>query len=194
MLEADCKKCTYFGDSGECRIDIRKEKIPFFPWDVLAFSFGGISLAPYVPTPCRVIRRMLFLGEVKTGDSVYDLGSGDGRIVMLAVGDFGAKAVGYEQQEDLVKKSLDKINTIHLNEKIKIIKDDLLNADLEKADVITMYLSPEGNKAVKPKLERELRSGTRVVSLEFEIQGWAVQSVDQIIDENLTYTIYVYRR
>jgi len=152
------------------------------------------SLAPYVPTPCRVVHRMLSLAEIKPGELVYDLGSGDGRIVMLATGNFGAKAVGFEREDGLVQKTVDMIHRFNLENKIKIIKDNLLNAQLDKADVVMMYLSPRGNKEIKPKLERELKSGTRITSLEFIIPGWTPQKVNKIVDNKLTYTIYVYKR
>ena len=194
LSSSECKDCTYYDAVEQCKIGIPSDRTHLSPWDILSFSFGGSSLAPYVPTPCYVVRRMLSLAELKAGEIVYDLGSGDGRIVMLAAGDFGAKAVGFECEKDLVKKSLDRIHKFHFNYEVKIIKDDLLNADIDKADVVTMYLSPGGNEEVKPKLERELKSGARVISLEFEIQGWKFHKVDKIVDAGLTYTIYVYNR
>lgn len=194
LSNSECKDCTYYDAAEQCKIGIHSDRVHLFPRDIPSFSFEGSSLAPYVPTPCNVVHRMLSLAELKTGETVYDLGSGDGRIVMLAAGNFGAQAVGFECEKDLVKKSLERIHKFHFDYEVKIIKDDLLNVDIDKADVVTMYLSPGGNEKVKLKLERELKSGARVISLEFEIQGWKIHKVDQIVDEGLTYTIYVYNR
>lgn len=137
---------------------------------------------------------MLTLTELKPGEVVYDLGSGDGRIVMLAAGKFGARAVGFELEEELVRKSLRKVLELHLEDRVKIVKDDLLNADVGEADVVTMYLSPGGIQEVKPKLERELRPRARVVSLGSEIPGWKPHRVRKVVDDNFTYTIYVYKK
>lgn len=192
LFETECKGCTFYDAVVQCKIGIDNENDQLLPWNVLSFSLIGGSLAPYVPTPCRVIRRMLSLAELRSGEVLYDLGSGDGRIILLAAVEFGARAIGLEKQEDLVEKSLDMIRKLHLDDKVKIISGNLLETDLNAADVVVMYLSPGGNSDVKPKLEHELRSGARVVSLEFEIQGWTFQKLDKIVDGGLTYTIYSY--
>ena len=192
MSEDNCNSCVYFNTTLKCKLGLHNEQSFQNLWDGLYFPFGYPSLAPFVPTPCRVIQAMLSLAELKSGEVVYDLGSGDGRIVMLASGVFGAEAIGFEQEDELVKKSINKINELQISDKAKIVKDNLLKADISKADVIIMYLSPAGNQEVKPKLESELKPGARVVSLEFEIQGWQSQKVIQIVNNSLTYTIYLY--
>jgi 16S rRNA A1518/A1519 N6-dimethyltransferase RsmA/KsgA/DIM1 with predicted DNA glycosylase/AP lyase activity len=137
---------------------------------------------------------MLSLAEVKSGDVVYDLGSGDGRIVVLAAGEFGAQAVGFELEEELVQKSLHKIRVANLENNVTIVHESFLKADLRQADVVTMYLSPTGNRETKIKLEHELHIGARVVSLEFEIPNWRPHKIEKIVDDRLTYTLYLYHR
>lgn len=193
MTFDECMECHYRNDEGKCRMGINNEKDHFALWDI-AYMGGDYSVAPYVATPCRVIREMLSIAELKPGETVYDLGCGDGRIVMLASGEIGARAVGYELESELVKKARDKILELHLEDRATIVQDDLFNADTAVADVVTMYLTPRGNEEVKPKLERELRPGTRVVSLEFEMSGWKPHRISRVVDERLTYTIYLYRK
>jgi hypothetical protein len=192
LCETECKGCTFYDAVEYCKIGVRSKNDKLSLWDVLSCSLGEGSLAPYVSTPCRVVRGMLSIAELKAGEVLYDLGSGDGRIVMLAAAEFGARAIGLEKEDDLIEKSRDAIRKLHLDDKVKIISGDLLKAELDAADVVTMYLSPGGNREVKPKLEHELRRGARVVSLEFEIQGWTLQKLDKIVDGGLTYTIYSY--
>ncbi len=193
MIYDECVECHYRADDGKCRMGINNERGYFALWDI-AYIGGGYSVAPYVGTPCRVVREMLAIAELKPDETVYDLGCGDGRIVMLASGEFGAKAVGYELEGELVTKARSKILELHLEDRAKIVQDDLFKADVASADVITMYLTPRGNQEVKPKLECELKPGTRVVSLEFEMPGWEPKKIGKIIDEALTYTIYLYEK
>lgn len=124
---------------------------------------------------------MLQFAELEPRDVIYDLGSGDARILILAVEEFKAeKAIGYEIREDLYQTSLREIHQRHLHDKVLIIKGDLYEANLSKASVLTLYLSNEANELLRPKLEKELRFGTRVVSLTFKIDGWQAS--------NLTYS------
>lgn len=191
MSEAGCNGCPYHDLKGRCKLNIYSERGDV-TWHWL--PFWSSTLAPYADTPCRVVRQMLSLAKLNPNEVVYDLGSGDGRILILAAGMFGAKAIGYELDEELANGSLNKVRSLHLQNRVKIIQEDLLNADLCNADVVTMYLSPKGNQEVKPKLERELKPGTRVVSLEFDIPGWKPNIIRKILADNLTYTIYVYKK
>lgn len=195
MSEDECANCLYCDKVGKCRVGINDEGDYFARWLRSLTYFGnGVSVAPYVATPCRVVRKMLSIAELKPSETVYDLGCGDGRIVILASGEFGARAVGYELDDDLVKKARNKVLALHLEDKATIVQDNLFNADVEKADVITIYLSPGGNQEVKLKLEHELKTGARVVSREFEIPGWKPHKVDKVIDKGLAYTIYLYKK
>ena len=128
---------------------------------------------PFVPSSTKSVRRMLTLAGVRADDLVYDLGSGDGRIVIAAVRDFNAKrAVGIERRGDLVNKARTEIQRLNLEGSIKIIHGDVLKVSISEADVVTLFLTSEGNKTLKPKLEKELKPGGRVVSLDYKISGW----------------------
>lgn len=141
---------------------------------------------------------MLLLAEVKPWDIVYDLGSGDGRLVILAAHEFGAMAVGVELREDLVKRALSKISELHLEENAKIIQDDFFRVDVSSADVITLYLTTSANKKIRPKLESDLKPGARVVSHDYEILGWTPLKVNNFCENPKlgypSHTIYVYKR
>lgn len=128
---------------------------------------------PYVPTSEETVKRMLEIAEVGPGDVVYDLGCGDGRILIMAVEEFGAKgAVGYEIRNEMYKAALSRIEYRGLKGRIRLYNEDLFEANLSEATVITLYLNGSVNDRLKPKLEREARPGTRVVSHDFEIHGW----------------------
>jgi len=128
---------------------------------------------PFIPTSLDTARRMLELAKVGPQDVVYDLGCGDGRILVMAAEMFGAKkAVGYEIRGDLCKNAELEVEAHNLGERVTVVNGDLFDADLSEATVITLYLSYGANKALEPKLRSEIRSGTRVVSHDFEIPGW----------------------
>lgn len=155
-------------------------------------------IAPYVSTPLPVVRQMLVLAELKPGEIVYDLGSGDGRVVIMAAQEFGARGVGVELREDLVRRALERVLDLGLERNVKIVQSDMFNVDLSQADVITLYLTTSANEKVKPKLESELKSGSRIVSHDYEIIGWKPQKIDKFCENpNLGYpshTIYVYKK
>ncbi len=146
------------------------------------------SLAPHVPTSEDVVRKMLELAELKSGEHLYDLGSGDGRIIIMAAKDFGATAVGVELREDLVKYTRNKIVELGLNGRAKVIHGDLLKADIKDANVVTLYLTTSANEKVAPKLESELRPRTRVVSYCFRMPNWEPTKIMNLE----TRTIYLY--
>jgi protein-L-isoaspartate O-methyltransferase len=130
------------------------------------------SLAPHVPTSEDVVKKMLELAELKIGEKLYDLGSGDGRIIIMAAKEFGAKAVGVELREDLVQFTRKKIEELGLTGTVRVIHGDLMQADIADADVVTLYLTTSANEKITPKLEKDLRSGTRVVSFCFRVPSW----------------------
>jgi len=141
---------------------------------------------------------MLTLAEVSPGEIVYDLGCGDGRVVIMAAEKFEARAVGVEMREDLVKQALGKISEMGLDGKVKIVHSDMFKIDLTQADVVTLYLTTSANDKVKPKLESELRPGARVISHDYEILGWKPLKIDNFCENPRlgypSHTIYVYRR
>ena len=130
------------------------------------------SLAPHVPTAEDVVRKMLELAELKNGDRLYDLGSGDGRIIIMAARDFGAQAVGVELRDDLVQLTRKKIEELGLVNRVKVVHGDLMQTDIHEADVVTLYLTTTANERIAPKLEKEMRPGTRIVSFCFRMPGW----------------------
>jgi len=145
------------------------------------------SLSPFVSSLDEVVVKMLKLARLKAGELLYDLGSGDGRVLIAAARDFGASAVGVELREDLVEKSIDKICELHLEDRIHVIHGDLMDVSVADANVVTLYLSERGNKILKPKFEKELKPGARVISHSYEIRGWK-----PIYTEHRQYRIYVY--
>ncbi|MPZ78050.1 MAG: methyltransferase domain-containing protein, partial [Deltaproteobacteria bacterium] len=130
------------------------------------------QLAPFDPTPQEVVDRMLALAGVKNSDVVYDLGSGDGRMVIAAAKEYGARAVGFEVDPGLVKLSREKIKQEKLEELVEIRRQNFMTADLSPATVVTLYLSQDGNQALKRILMRQLQPGARVVSYTFDMGDW----------------------
>ncbi len=153
-------------------------------------------LAPFVATPTPVVRQMLILAELKPGDILFDLGSGDGRAVIMAAQDFGATSVGVELRDDLAKRALDNIHKLDLNEKTQIIQKDIFTVDLSSANVVFLYLTTSANERIKPKLDAELKPGTRIVSHDYEILGWKAKKVDNFCENPKlgypSHTLYVY--
>jgi SAM-dependent methyltransferase len=128
---------------------------------------------PYVPTPLETVKRMLEIANAGPEDVVYDLGCGDGRILIAATELFNVrKAVGYEIRKDLCKNVLQEVNRLNLGKKIIVINGDLFEADISEATLITLYLTYGANKRLQPKLEREARHGCKIVSHNFEMPGW----------------------
>ncbi len=155
-------------------------------------------IAPFVATPTPVVRQMLILAELKPGETLYDLGSGDGRTVIMAAKDFGAKSVGVELREDLVKRALSNIQEFGLEKEAQILQKDIFKVNLSQADVVFLYLTTSANEKVKPKLETELKPGARVISHDYEILGWKPSKIDNFCENPRlgypSHTLYVYKR
>ncbi len=164
---------------------------------VLGGNFNGVTMTyiptvPFVPTPESVARRMLELANVKPGEVVYDLGCGDGRILIIAAKEFGAKAVGIEIRKDLVEKCIRKVKELGLEGKVYVIHGNFFEVDISEADVVTLYLLTSVNEKLRPKLERELKPGARVVSHDFEVLGWKPVKVEEIREGWRSHKIYLY--
>jgi SAM-dependent methyltransferase len=132
----------------------------------------SLRIAPFDPTPQPVVERMLTLAAIKKGDVVYDLGSGDGRVVIAAAKKFGVKAVGFEIDPGLVKLARENARKEGVESLVEIRQQDFMTADLAPASVVTLYLSHDGNLALKTKLMNELQPGARVVSYTFDMGDW----------------------
>jgi cyclopropane fatty-acyl-phospholipid synthase-like methyltransferase len=152
----------------------------------------SLNLAPFVPSPQPIVDRMLDLASVKQGETVYDLGCGDGRILITAAQRFKAKGIGIELSPYLVRTANESIKKLNLQEQVTIVHADLREANLQTADVVTIYLETNSNEMLRPNLEKWLRAGARVVSHDFPVRGWKPSKVDHIQFYNRDHTIYVY--
>ncbi|HEY7674845.1 MAG TPA: methyltransferase domain-containing protein [Burkholderiales bacterium] len=127
---------------------------------------------PYVPTPEIVVKRMLKLADVRAGETVIDLGSGDGRLVIAAALKYGARGFGVDLDPRLVERSNEAARRAGVADRVKFLRQDLFQTDFRAADVLTLYLLPDVNMALRPKILSDLRPGTRVVSHDFGMQEW----------------------
>lgn len=148
---------------------------------------------PFVTTPDDVVAAMLDLAEVRETDKLYDLGSGDGRIVLAAARDRGARAHGYELDPELVRQSRALIAAAGLSERATVSRGDIFKSDFDDATVITMYLLPQVNTRLRPQLDR-LKPGTRIVSHMFSMPGAKpVRKIEVKSNiSNLDHTLYLW--
>lgn len=164
---------------------------------LLAAQKGDQKLAPYYPTPDTIVERMLQLGGLKAGERIYDLGSGDGRIVIMAAQKYHADAIGIELDRDLCRQSMARIGKLGLEKTAHIVNGDLLSQDYSSADLVTVYLLPDSiNNKVQPLLDKQLKKGARVVAHDFEFRNWTPEKVDNIADdgEGRSHTLFLYRK
>ena len=151
-------------------------------------------IAPFVRTPEEVVARMLELAEITPGDVLYDLGSGDGRIVIAAAKRYGIKAVGFEINHALVEESRRAIKQEGLENLVEIREQDIRSVDLSPASVVTMYLFPNANLRLRRAIRSQLKPGSRVVSHQFAMGDWTPAKTEQLKDSaGLTRTIYLWR-
>ncbi len=155
-------------------------------------------IAPFVPSPQTVVEYMLKLADLKAGEVLFDMGSGDGRTVITAAKTFGARGVGIELREDLAKKAMGNIHEKGLDDRVTIMNADMFNVNLTSADVVYLYLTTSANEKIKPKLESDLKKGARVVSHDYEIIGWRPTKVENFCENPKlgypSHTIYLYRK
>jgi tRNA G37 N-methylase Trm5 len=135
----------------------------------------------YVPTPQEVVERMLEVAKVGKGDVLYDLGSGDGRIPVTAAKKFGIRAVGIDIDPDRIREANENAKKNGVEKLVKFRNEDLFRANFREATVVTLYLLPDLNVKLRPKLWRELKPGTRIVSHQFDMGDW---KPEQTIDLN----------
>lgn len=146
---------------------------------------------PYVPTPDEVVARMLIMAGVNNKDFLYDLGSGDGRIVITAAKQYGARGIGYDLNPKRIEESNDNARKAGVTNKVRFIKQDLFEADLTGATVVTLYLLPDVNLKLRPKLLKDLRPGTRIVSHNYDMGDWKAEAYEEITVKGTKH--YVYR-
>jgi SAM-dependent methyltransferase len=127
---------------------------------------------PYMPTHEKVVAEMLKVAKVGKDDILYDLGSGDGRIVITAAKEFGARGVGVDIDPDLIREARENAVKAGVADKVKFLQQDLFETDIREATVVTLYLLPEINRRLRPKLLSDLKPGTRVVSHNHDMGDW----------------------
>lgn len=147
---------------------------------------------PFEPTPMDVVAAMLRLAEIKSYDKVFDLGCGDGRIVMGAVRWYGASAVCVDVDRYLIYQGRENARITHLYDKIVFLNQDMFETDLGDATVVMLALSREMNLALRPKLERELRPGSRIVSYRYDMGDWVPREIVQVTSGGQERPIYLW--
>jgi SAM-dependent methyltransferase len=152
-------------------------------------------LGPFVATPAPVVNAALELAKVGKNDLVYDLGSGDGRIILAAAQKFQAMSVGIEWDQALCEKTSAEIERLGLEDKVRVIQGDIFNQDVSAATVVTGYLLPKSLERLAPILERQLKSGVRVVTVNYPVPGWRVVDEKQLMGESKTtsWSLYLYQ-
>jgi hypothetical protein len=151
------------------------------------------KIVPYVPTPQEVVDRMLELAQVKKGDVVYDLGAGDGRIVVTAAKKYGVRAIGFEIDPQRIKESTENITKAGVGHLVEIRQQDIRTVDLSPASVLTMYLLPEVNLMIRPNIWKQMKPGSRVVSHDFDMGDWKPLKTENMKDSsNWDHALYLW--
>lgn len=152
------------------------------------------SLAPYVPTPYPVVNRMLDLANVTKDDVVYDLGCGDGRIVITAAERYGARGVGIDYDPERIAEARANAERRGVQDLVSFIEQDAMQADVSEATVVTLYLLSSSNRKLRPILTRQLRPGSRIVSHAFRMGDWQPEVTEEFQDERgSTRTLHLWR-
>ncbi len=164
------------------------QKIPVFPPN------GYESLAPYVPTPQEVVDKMLELAQVTSKDVVYDLGCGDGRIVVTAAKKYGARAVGMDINPERVRECQANVKQAGVEKLVTCRLQDVRTADVSEATVVTLYLLSSSNLALRPMLTKQLRPGARIVSHAFSMGDWEPLKTVEVKDSSdYSRTLYLWK-
>jgi SAM-dependent methyltransferase len=152
------------------------------------------TLAPYVPTPQDVVERMLGLAEVGKGDVVYDLGCGDGRLVVTAARKFGARGVGIDIDPQRIAESRANAKKAGVEHLVQFRQEDALTTDVSGATVVTLYLLSSANLKLRPTLQKQLKPGARIVSHQFGMGDWVPDETDTFTDTlGSTRVLYLWR-
>ena len=145
---------------------------------------------PYVPTPENVVAKMLELAKPTRNDVLYDLGSGDGRIVITAARRYGSRGVGYDIDPQRIKEANENARAAGVTDRVRFVQQDLFQAYLSEATIVTLYLLPEINLKLRPKLLKELKPGTRIVSHNYGLGDWdpiRTETVESATGEHLVF-------
>ncbi len=192
--------CSSLSSNNSSSLNKSLENTPLPPVtniDPKSFEPERTPDAPYLQTPQEIVIEMLEMAKVSKNDLVYDLGSGDGRIVITAAQRFGAKAVGIEIDPELIRESeremkLAIAQTPQIRDQIKFIKQDFFKTDLGNATVITLYLLPQANLRVRSDILPKLKSGTRIVSYEYDLADLPPNQVKKVKVGDREHTIYLW--
>jgi hypothetical protein len=155
------------------------------------------DLAPYVSTPMVVVEKMLEMAKITEKDILYDLGCGDGRIVILAAKLYGARGVGIDIDPERIEESKAYASVAGVEHLVEFRLQDAMKADLSPATVVTLYLLPESNALLHPLLEKQLRPGARVVSHNYHMPGWELKEIGYkaiTTGDGTLHTIFVYQK
>jgi tRNA G37 N-methylase Trm5 len=145
---------------------------------------------PYVPTDDRVVAEMLSVANVGKDDVLYDLGSGDGRIVITAAKKFGTRGVGVDIDPERVKEANENAVKAGVSDRVRFVQQDLFQTDFREATVVTLYLLPSVNMRLRPKLLSDLKPGTRVVSHNYDMGDWTPLKTIVVTLPEDTHTVY----
>lgn len=159
--------------------------------------FGVVDLAPYVPTPAVVVDKMLELAKVGPNDILFDLGCGDGRIVITAAKKFGTKGVGIDLDPRRIAESNEGAREAGVENLVEFRLQDVMKADFTGATIVTLYLLPESNSLLRPLLEAQLKPGAAVVTHNYSIPGWQSKETNYVSlqdEKGQDHTIFVYKR
>ncbi len=146
----------------------------------------------YYPTPPETVTEMLRMASIKEGEVLYDLGSGDGRIPIAAAKQFGIRAVGIEIDPKLVKEAEENARNAGVSELVRFRNEDMFHIDISEASVVTLYLSEKLNVLLRPKLLRELRPGSRIISHDFRMGDWKPEQTVRVPWGKLYRTVYLW--
>lgn len=145
---------------------------------------------PYVPTPEPVVAQMLKMAQIRPGDVVYDLGSGDGRIVITAARQYGTRGVGFDIDPARIREAKANAEKAGVSDKVTFVQEDIFKADIRPATVVTLYLLPDINLRLRPKLLQDLRPGTRVVSHNYDMGDWTPLETARLTVSGSEHTVY----
>ncbi|NDJ25852.1 methyltransferase domain-containing protein [Nostoc sp. B(2019)] len=144
---------------------------------------------PYVPTPQPVVDAMLKVAKVGKNDVLYDLGSGDGRIVVTAAQKYGTRGTGIDINPERIQEANENAKQAGVTDRVRFVQQDLFNTDFSDATVVTLYLLPDVNLKLRPKLLKELKPGTRIVSHAFDMGDWKPQQTLNVEGKTIYYWV-----
>ena len=172
-----------------------KLALPFVVAAILTLHATGQSLAPYIPTPEDVVDRMLSFAKVTKDDVVFDLGCGDGRIPIAAARKYGARGVGLDIDPKLIELARENAKAAGVDSLVQFHLQNVLEADVSSATVVTLYLLSSSNERLRPLLTRQLKPGSRIVSHAFSMgRDWPADAIDQFVSaRGDEVTLYLWR-